>query len=125
MLFKPNIKLKLALNDPNLNPEQLEELTINLLREIKELEVERAELVAVEDIPEGSKAFGGFLLGMLQAEVSIANVKQVFGFLGDRLGNKPIELEVEANGKKLKVKASSQQELLAAIQAAEKFVATA
>jgi hypothetical protein len=125
MVFKSNIKLKLALNDPNLDSEQLEKLTINLLREMKELDVERADLVAVEDIPEGSKAFGGFLLGMLQAEVSIANAKQVFGFLGDRLGNKPIELEVEANGKKLKVKASSQQELLAAIQAAEKFIASA
>jgi len=38
------------------------------------------------------------------------------------LGNKSIELEVEANGKKLKVKASSREELLAAIQAAEEFV---
>jgi hypothetical protein len=45
------------------------------------------------------------------------------GFLGDRLGNKTIELEIEANGKKLKVKASSRQELEAAIEAAQKFVA--
>jgi hypothetical protein len=33
-------------------------------------------------------------------------------------------MEVEANGKKLKVTASSQQELLAAIQAAQQFVAS-
>jgi hypothetical protein len=38
---------------------------------------------------------------------------KALGFLGDRLGNKSIELEVEANGKKLKVKvkASSREDL--------------
>ncbi|MEH2324818.1 MAG: hypothetical protein V7K32_14860 [Nostoc sp.] len=46
--------------------------------------------------------------------MSLANFKKVLGYLSDRLGNKTIELEVEANGKKLKVKASSQKELNAA-----------
>jgi len=39
------------------------------------------------------------------------------------LGNKTIELEVEANGKKVIVKASSQQELAAALELAQKFIA--
>jgi len=39
------------------------------------------------------------------------------------LGNKTIELEVEANGKKPKVKASSREELAAVIEQAQKFVA--
>jgi hypothetical protein len=42
--------------------------------------------------------------------------------LGDRLGGKPIELSVEANGKKLTVKAHSRDELAAAIKAAQDFV---
>jgi hypothetical protein len=80
------------------------------LREIKDLDVESAELVAVADTPQGAKSVGGFLVGVLQTEVSLANFQKFLGYLRDRLGNKLIELEVEANGKKLKVKANSQQE---------------
>ena len=122
MSSESSIKLTIALANPDLDPEEQEQETRNLLREIKDFDVESAELVAVTETPTGSKSVGGFLLGVLQAEVSFANFKSLLGFLGDRLGNKPIELEVEANGKKLKVKAHSQQELLMAIQAAEKFV---
>ncbi|MEH2362251.1 hypothetical protein [Nostoc sp.] len=123
MSFESNVKLTIALSNPSLDAEEQERETRNLLREIKDLDVESAELVAVAQTPQGSKAFGGFLLGVLQAEVSIANFKKLLGFLGDRLGGKSIELEVEANGKKLKITASSQQELTAALEAAQKFVA--
>ncbi|MDF5740113.1 MULTISPECIES: hypothetical protein [unclassified Nostoc] len=123
MSFESNVKLTIALSNPDLDAEEQERETRNLLREIKDLDVESAELVAVTETPLGSKAFGGFLLGVLQAEVSIANFKKLLGFLGDRLGGKSIELEVEANGKKLKVKASSREELTAAIEQAQKFVA--
>ncbi len=123
MVSKSNVKLTIALANPDLDPEKQERETRNLLREIRDLDVESAELVTVKEIPEGSKAFGGFLLGVLKAEVSLSNYKKVLGFLGDRLGNKTIELEVEANGKKLKVKASSREELTAAIEQAQKFIA--
>lgn len=123
MSSESNVKLTIALENPDLDTEEQEKETRNLLREIRDLDVESAELVAVTEIPEGSKALGGFLLGVLQAEVSFANFKKVLGFVGDRLGNKTIEMEVEANGKKLKVKASSQQELMSAIAAAQNFVA--
>ncbi|MEH2225583.1 hypothetical protein [Nostoc sp.] len=123
MISESNVKLTIAVSNPSLDAEEQERETRNLLREIRDLDVESAELVAVTQTPPGSKAFGGFLLGVLQAEVSLANFKKLLGFLGDRLGNKTIELEVEANGKKLKVKASSQQELNAAIEQAQKFIA--
>ncbi|MEH2062556.1 MAG: hypothetical protein V7K50_09785 [Nostoc sp.] len=118
-----NVKLTIALSNPDLDAEEQERETRNLLRDIRDLDVESAELVAVTQTPPGSKAFGVFLLGVLQAEVSLANFKKLLGFLGDRLGNKSIELEVEANGKKLKVKASSREELTAALEAAQRFVA--
>lgn len=124
MITKSNIKLIIALSDPDLDAQELDEQARNLKREMNDLDIESVELVAVEEVPEGTKAFGGFVLGMLQAEVSLANIKKVLGFLSDRLGSQPIELEVEANGKKLKVKASSQQELQAAIEAAQQFVAS-
>ncbi|MEH2117482.1 hypothetical protein [Nostoc sp.] len=123
MSSQSNVKLTIALDNPDLDTEEQERETRNLLREIKDLDVERAELVAVTETPLGSKAFGGFLLGVLQTEVSVANFKKVLGFVGDRLGNKTIELEVEANGKKLKVKASSREELNAAIEQAQNFIA--
>ena len=121
MSAESNVKLTIALNDPDLDAEELDKLTQNVRRELKDLDVD-AELVAVEETPPGAKAFGGVLLGLLQAEVSVANIQRVLQFLGDRLGGKPIELEVEANGRKLKVTASSQEELITAIQQAEKFV---
>ncbi|MBW4684197.1 MAG: hypothetical protein KME40_03680 [Komarekiella atlantica HA4396-MV6] len=123
MNSESNVKLMIALDNPDLDAEEQEEETRNLLREIRNLDVESAELVAVTETPKGSKALGGFLLGVLQAEVSIANFKKVLGFVGDRLANQTIELEIEANGKKLKVKASSREELTAAIQQAQNFVA--
>ncbi|MEH1970462.1 hypothetical protein [Nostoc sp.] len=123
MSFESNVKLTIALSNPDLDAEEQERETRNLLREIKDLDVESAELVAVTEIPEGAKSVGGFLVGVLQTEVSLANFKKLLGFLGDHLGNKTIELEVEANGKKLKVKASSQEELNAAIEQAQKFIA--
>lgn len=126
MTAESNVKLTIALNDPDLDPEELDKQTRNLLREMNDLdEVERVDRVVVEEIPEGAKAFGGILWGLLQAEVSVANIKRVLEFLGDRLGGKPIELEVEANGRKLKVSASSKEELMLAVQEAEKFVAAA
>jgi hypothetical protein len=123
MNSESNVKLTIALSNPDLDAEEQERETRNLLREIRDLDVESAELVAVAQTPPGSKAFGALLLGVLQTEVSLANFKKLLGFLGDRLGGKSIELEVEANGKKLKVKASSREELTAAIEQAQKFVA--
>jgi hypothetical protein len=125
MSSKSNVKLAIAFINPDPDPqeqERLEQEARNLVREIKD-DVESAELVGVTEIPEGGKSVGGFLIGVLQAEVSLANFKKLLGYLGDRLGNKSIELEVEANGKKLKVKASSREELAAAIEQAQKFVA--
>jgi hypothetical protein len=117
------VKITISFNDPTLDSEDLEEQAQNLLAQLKDLgEIETIDRVLDPNPPVGNKAVGAILAGMLTAEVSIVNVKKLMGFLGDRLGNKPIELEVEANGKKLKVKASSQAELTAAIDAAQKFV---
>lgn len=119
-----DIKLTIAFNDPELDNEELEEQAQNLLAQMKDLdEIETVDRVLDPNPPEGNKAVGAILVGLLTAQVNKENAQKLLGFLGDRLGNKPIELEVEANGKKLKVKASSQAELETAIAAAQKFVA--
>lgn len=119
-----NIRVTIALKSPDLDDQELQDSIENLLPQLREVDgIEQANLVAVEEIPEGAKSVGGFLIGMLKAEVNPASIKALFGFLGDRLSGKTIEMEVEANGKKLKVKAGNQAELMAAIQAAREFVA--
>lgn len=126
MVNSSNVQVMIALKDPDLDDEELQEATERLLQQMRELdEVEDANLVADPNPQEGSKSLFGFLPGLLMAEVNAKNIQALFGFLGERLGGKPIELEVEVNGKKLKVTASSQQELQAAIQAAQQFLASA
>jgi hypothetical protein len=117
------VKVTIGFDDPELNVEERDAQAQQLLVELQDLdEVERIGRVPDPNPPAGNKSCGGALVGLLTAEVSLANAKKLFGFLGDRLGGKPISLEVEANGKKLKVSAHSREELEAAIKAAQDFV---
>lgn len=119
-----DVKLTIAFDDQDLDAEERDEEAQKLLKQMRELEDVQVERVLDPNPPAGNKALGGFLVGILTAEVNAANAKKMMGFLGDRLSGKTIEMEVEANGKSLKVKASSQAELMAAVQAAQAFVAT-
>lgn len=118
-----NIKFTIAFNDPDLDAEEKDEQVQRLMTELKQIdEVDTVGRVLDPNPPEGNKALGGFLVGLLMAEVNVGNAKKLMGFLGDRLGGKPIEMAVEANGKKLTVKAHSREELEAAIKAAQDFI---
>jgi hypothetical protein len=120
-----NIKLTIAFNDPDLDSEERDEQAQRLMAELKQMdEVDAVDRVLDPNPPAGNKAIGGMLVGLLMAEVNFANAQKLMGFLGNRLGGKPIELSVEANGKKLTVKAHSREELEAAIKAAQDFIAT-
>ena len=123
MTSHSNLKFTITFNDPDLDAEERDEQAQQLMSELKQMdEVETVDRVLDPNPPEGNKAIGGFLVGLLMAEVNVANAKNLMGFLGDRLSGKTIELEVEGNGKKLKVKASSREELKAAIAEAERFI---
>lgn len=117
------LTLTLAFIDPDLDAEERETLAQRILQDFQEMEeVESAGRVPDLNPPEGSKAFAGFLVGLLTAEVSVANSKRLLSFLGQRLSNQPIELSLEAHGKKLTVKASSQEEFAFAMQQAQAFL---
>lgn len=117
------IQVTIAFTDADLDAEERDIEVQRLLSQLKELdEVEQVDRVLDPNPPAGNKALGGFLVGLLTAEVNAANAKKVMGFLGDRLSGKPIEMKVEGNGKSLEVKAYSQAELMAAIEAAQKFI---
>ncbi|MEL6400929.1 MAG: hypothetical protein AAFR26_17955 [Cyanobacteria bacterium J06626_4] len=116
------VKVRISFNDPELDLDERETEIQKLLPQLIALdEVDDVGRIDDPAPPESSKGFG-FLLGLLQAEVSVENFKALGGFLSDRLSGKAIEMEVEANGKRLKVTASSQAELTAAIQAAQDFI---
>jgi hypothetical protein len=117
-----NIKFTIAFNDPDLDAEEKDEQVQRLMTELKQIDEVEVARVLDPKPPEGNKALGGFLVGLLMAEVNVGNAKKLMGFLGDRLGGKPIELSVEANGKKLSVKAHSREELEIAIKAAQDFI---
>ncbi len=123
MSNESTIKLAIAFDDPDLEPEERDEQAQRFLAELKQVdEVESVERILDPHPPERNMSLGGFLVGILLAEVNPANSKKLLGFLGDRLGGKPIELSVEANGRKLTVKAHSREELEAAIKAAQEFI---
>jgi hypothetical protein len=122
MTANSSVKVTIAFNDPDLNAEEQDEQAQRLLTELRQMDDVEVNRVLDPSPPEGNKAVGAMLVGLLMAEVNTANAKKLMGYLGDRLGGKPIELSVEANGKKLTVKAHSREELEAAIKAAQDFI---
>lgn len=121
-----DVTIDLRNSEPDLAQEELETLTQRLFQQIGSLnEVEQVNRIPEPNPPVGSKPLSAaFLIGLLTAEVNAKNIKALLEFLWERLSGKPIELRVEANGKKLEVKAYSQQELSAAIEAAQAFLAS-
>jgi len=117
------IKFTIAFNDPDLDSEERDEQAQRFMNELKQMDEVEVDRVLDPNPPEGNKAVGAILVGLLTTQVNKENAQKLMGFLGDRLGGKPIELSVEANGKKLTVKAHSREELEAAIKAAQDFVA--
>ncbi|MEI2577430.1 hypothetical protein [Scytonema sp. PRP1] len=117
-----NVKLTITFTDPDLDDQDKDEEVQKLLAQMKDLhEVEAVDRVVNANAPERTKSVTGWVVAQLIAFVKPENVKQLWGFLSDRLANKVIELEAEANGKKVKIKASSQQELEAAVKAIQEL----
>ncbi|MBF2004323.1 MAG: hypothetical protein IGS49_02295 [Chlorogloeopsis fritschii C42_A2020_084] len=124
MANSSSVKFTIHFNDPNLEAEEQNEQVLRLMAELREMgEVDAVNHVPVPSTPKDSRALGGYLVGLLTAEVNAANAKKVLNFLRIPLRGKPIELVVEANGKKIQVKANSLEELEAAIKAAQDFIA--
>lgn len=118
------VKITLAFVDPELDAEEREEQAQRFMAELKQMEdeVESVAPVADPNPPEGNKSLAGFIPGWLLAEVTLENAVKVLSVIGDRLGGKPIEMEIEGNGKKLKISAGTVEDLKAAIAEAKTFL---
>jgi len=99
--------------------ERQEKFTQSMFQQLKSVPGLTVDRVA-ELAPDGSRSLGRFPWGLLQAVVTVASLKTLFGFLGDRLGDKPIEIKAKfADGRVFQVTASSMAELTAAREAIE------
>ncbi|MCA6574839.1 MAG: hypothetical protein ACK47D_14925 [Pseudanabaena sp.] len=119
-----NVYVNLEVVDPSLDAEDLQGAARNLLKQVRAVDgVESADLIAVTDVPEGAMALGGFVVGLLTAEVSAANLQKLGGFLKDRIVGKTLKMSVEAYGKKIAIEGSSQVEFEYALQKANEQIA--
>ena len=74
MVEEPNVTLTIDLNDPDLDAEETDEAVKNLLAQMRELdEIEVVDRVRDPHPPAGNMSMGGFLVGLVTAEVSVAN----------------------------------------------------
>ena len=120
-----NIQLNISLSELDLDEEELQAEVENLLPQIQEVDgVEEAGLVEVSEVPESSKSLTGYVLGMLKTVLlDKADIKNIFGFLRDRFGNKPIKMTLKApDGRELDLEASSREEFEFAMQQAQNFL---
>ncbi|MBD2611964.1 hypothetical protein H6G94_11865 [Nostoc punctiforme FACHB-252] len=123
MADEPTIKFTFVVDDADLDDEERQKIANKLLREIRELdEVEKAERAEDLNQEAGSKSGFATLIGVLTAEVSMKNVKSFLGFLGDRLSDKPIKINVKAGDKEVNIEAKSRQELLESERVAKELL---
>jgi hypothetical protein len=109
------LSLTIEFTDPNLDDDRQEALTQAIYRDMRDLPGVTVDRVEDTSEEAGRRGPGAFLWGLLQAKVGLDGVKGLIGFLGDRLGNKPIKIKVKfANGREYEIEASSRAELLAA-----------
>jgi hypothetical protein len=116
-MMTPNSSVQLTIDfqDPTTSIDKQEKLTQTLWQQLRDMDGVKVDRVPDPNPPEGSRAMFSFLWGLLQAEVSPASIKNLFGFLGDRVGNKPIKIKAKfGDGREVDIEVSSREELLAA-----------
>ena len=114
--------LTIAFIDPELTSDERDYELTSLLEDLNaNSDIKSVERPRNPNPPDGSKS-GGALLDLLKADATFPNALKVLKFVGDRLGNKPISLEVEVNGVKMKVNAPSQEEVKFAINEINEFI---
>ena len=112
MTDTPTIQFTFAVNDPELEDAERQEIAKKLLHQLRQLdEVERADRAADLNQEEGARSVLATLVGVLTAEVSAENFKTVLGFIGDRLGNKPIVIKLKVGDQEIQIEAKSPKDL--------------
>lgn len=112
MIDKQTVQFTFAVNDPELEDVERQEIARKLLRELRQLdEVENADFAKDLELELGAKSVLATIAGVLTAEVSIENIQKVLGFIGDRIPNKPVIIKVKVGEKEVEIEAKSRKEL--------------
>lgn len=118
------VKMTLNIAESDLDESEIDVFTRRLQNELMDMdEVDKAAPVRTDEAPAGSKAVGDTVLGALKVVFDAGNIGSLFKYLGERVGSKKLELEIEANGKKLKLKAGDADEVRKILKAAQAFAA--
>ncbi|MEB3355347.1 MAG: hypothetical protein VKK04_01275 [Synechococcales bacterium] len=124
MTDQPLIQITFGLDDPDLDDDQRLQFSKRVLDELRDLdEVERADRAEVLIPEEGVKGFET-LLGFLTAEVTLPNLKDFAGWMGDRFSDQPMKLKVKVGEQEVELEAKSQKELAQVEQVAQKLLKT-
>jgi hypothetical protein len=62
------------------------------------------------------------LIGLLTAELDIRKTQKLLTFFRERLSSKPIVLQVESNGKKIRIEAKSRKDMEEQLLAIQSFL---
>lgn len=112
MTDKPTVEFTFAVNDPELENAERQEIARKLLRELRQLdEVENVDFAKDSDLELGTRSVLATIVGVLTAEVSIENIQKVLGFIGDRIPNKPVVIKVKVGEQEVEIEAKSRKEL--------------
>ncbi|NES90009.1 MULTISPECIES: hypothetical protein [Okeania] len=122
-MWLENIQLTITLSDQQLEEEQLQTDTENMLSEIQEFDgVQKADLIPIETAEPISKSIGGFLVGILTAEINAKNLKALVGYLGDRLYGKTMKIKAEGNGRKIDIEVRNLEDLNKVLREVDNFL---
>ncbi len=118
-----SVSVTIHLNDFTMTNEERAEATRLLLQQLNAMDEVNAARLIDDSIPSANHKGASTLVGLLSADATVGNARKVLGFMGDRWGDKPIELEIEFKDRKLKITARSREEFAIALKAAQEFIA--
>ena len=118
-----NIQLTITLSDPKLDEERLQTDTENILSEIEGFDgVQKADLISIETAEPNAKSIGGFLVGILTAEINAKNLKALVRYLVNRRPEKTFKIKAEGNGRKIDIEVGNLEDLKKALAEVDDFL---
>jgi len=111
MTEQPSIEITFGSSDPELEDDERLRFSKRILSELRDLdEVERAERTENESSESGEKGFAT-LVGFLTADVTLSNLKEFTGWMGDRFSDQPMKVKVKVGEQEVELEARSKAEL--------------
>lgn len=120
----PLIQVTFGPSDAALDDEQRLQFSQRVLPELRGLdEVEQADRAENGSTETGMKGFDT-LVGFLNADVTLPNLKAFAGWMGDRFSDQPMKVKVKVGEQEVEIEARSSQELAEVEAVANRLLAS-